>query len=406
MKNYEEIYNPYIKPCRALSLKLDNAINLNQELRVDLEWLKLNNLDDLNHKVQVSFKKTETLRQEHEKVNKKISLIKQELHLLNQKIGSPFNPKYYFSNSQKLLKSKCKDLKISLNKLESTIDLSYTIELSGEYTSASCDKLRYLRLTSRSIIEEYEENGQIIAHLTQELNSMLNKRNVLSNKLQPITDELSRIDQEIEKVNSIIVQADTYDKRLSNARDSRERAIIHQECDRVLGNGKPNIVLKKNRELLKKYKRDLEKLSQRAKKLSSQATREIDAIIIDGNNMAYESDSFIGLNALIPATAILRADYNIIVVFDSEIRSMLKMSGQSISEQFDAAVKIHIVATKQKADETILDLASEKLNYYVISNDRFADYFDKEAVKNKRILRHEIIDNSIFIHDLDLKTKF
>jgi len=232
------------------------------------------------------------------------------------------------------------------------------------------------------------------------------KKNELGSKLKPITDELSRIDLELKKTNSIIVIAQNYNTKLDNAFNARERAIIHQECERYLGDGQPNIIIRRNSGLIKMHQRDLEKLLVRAKKISDKAIRKIDTIVIDGNNMAYENSKFIGIKAILSSTQILEKDYKVIVIFDSEIRSMLKKSSRSISEEFGDSIKIHIVASKQKADETILDLVSGKLNSYVVSNDRFSDYFDKEAIQSKRILRHEIIDNSIFIHDLDLKTTF
>jgi hypothetical protein len=52
------------------------------------------------------------------------------------------------------------------------------------------------------------------------------------------------------------------------------------------------------------------------------------------------------------------------------------------------AAKVHVVASRAKADETILDAAYEP-TVWVISNDRYGDYCEKAPVKEQRVVRHE-----------------
>ena len=408
MKNYEEIYNPYIKPFRGFKLKIEELTIVNKGITADLEWLKLNNFEDLSYNITVLSKKKDIKQKKVKELREKNSRKIEDLKILDQKIKSRFSPRYYFSGSQKTLRLKRKTLTTSVNNLSSTLALiiKSKTKLNAKINKSQSDIKRHTLLNVESLIEESEKNIRFLKRLYQESNSILIKKNELGSKLKPITDELSRIDLELKKTNSIIVIAQNYNTKLDNAFNARERAIIHQECERYLGDGQPNIIIRRNSGLIKMHQRDLEKLLVRAKKISDKAIRKIDTIVIDGNNMAYENSKFIGIKAILSSTQILEKDYKVIVIFDSEIRSMLKKSSRSISEEFGDSIKIHIVASKQKADETILDLVSGKLNSYVVSNDRFSDYFDKEAIQSKRILRHEIIDNSIFIHDLDLKTTF
>jgi hypothetical protein len=42
----------------------------------------------------------------------------------------------------------------------------------------------------------------------------------------------------------------------------------------------------------------------------------------------------------------------------------------------------------------------------VISNDRFRDYTDKPAVRDDRLIRHEIVAGQVLVHDLDLRLGF
>jgi hypothetical protein len=408
LKKYEEIYNPYIKPFLGFKLKIEELTVVNKGITADLEWLKLNNLEDLSYNIAVLSKKKDTKQKEVKELREMNSKKIEDLKILDQKIKSHFSPQYYFSGSQKTLRLERKTLISSVDNLSSILVLKIKskTKLNAKINKFQSDIKRYTLLNLQSLKEESEKNIQFLKRLTQEANSILIKKNKVASKLKPITDELSRIDLEIEKTNSIIVKAQNYNAKLDNAFNARERAIIHQECKHYLGDGKPNNIIRRNSGLIKMHQRDLEKLLVRAKKISDKVIRKIDTVVIDGNNMTYENSKFIGIKALLSSTQILEKDYKVIVIFDSEIRSMLKKSSRSISEEFGDFIKIHIVASKQKADETILDLVSGKLNSYVVSNDRFSDYFDKEAVKNKRILRHEIIDNSIFIHDLDLRTTF
>lgn len=43
---------------------------------------------------------------------------------------------------------------------------------------------------------------------------------------------------------------------------------------------------------------------------------------------------------------------------------------------------------------------------YVISNDRFRDFTDKDAVSCQRLIRHDIVAGKVLIHDLNLSVAF
>ena len=45
-------------------------------------------------------------------------------------------------------------------------------------------------------------------------------------------------------------------------------------------------------------------------------------------------------------------------------------------------------------------------NTFVISNDRFIDFFEKDAVKGKRLIKHSIISNRVLINELDFNEIF
>jgi hypothetical protein len=100
----------------------------------------------------------------------------------------------------------------------------------------------------------------------------------------------------------------------------------------------------------------------------------------------------------------LKFKYKVIVVFDASITHLLKQNLEYFCKQL--GVDVHIVATHKLADETILDRASVDPLFYVISNDRFGEYFDKQVVMDNRIIRHEIINGQVLIHDLDVREQY
>ena len=67
--------------------------------------------------------------------------------------------------------------------------------------------------------------------------------------------------------------------------------------------------------------------------------------------------------------------------------------------------KIEIFISNGKADETIIN-AAEEADAYIISNDRFSDFFDKKAIKEHRVFPYTIKYNSIYIEPLGLKANF
>ncbi len=131
------------------------------------------------------------------------------------------------------------------------------------------------------------------------------------------------------------------------------------------------------------------------------AARDIEALIIDGNNCCYEGDDFIGLAALIPMTENLAERYAVTVDFDADIRGLLGLSDSDLRAALPAQT-VHVVAPHVKADETILD-AADGPTTWVVSNDRFGEYRDKTSVKERRV-RHEILLGRILVRDLGERT--
>lgn len=226
--------------------------------------------------------------------------------------------------------------------------------------------------------------------------------------------EISSLKSEVTDLDDQIAKVDKIKKKLSEATTGKERWELHDECERKFGEGKPGLVLHdlrgKKRPLqddvrdrerqLNRLRRDKEKSEKRIANLAGVAAREVRVLVIDGNNSCFEGKAFIGLAALIPMTEDLARKYPVTVVFDASIRRKLRASDGDITAALSHA-KVHVVATKTEADETILDISDDP-GTWVISNDRYGEFGDKSPVAESRIIRHEIVAGRVLVHDLSV----
>lgn len=230
-------------------------------------------------------------------------------------------------------------------------------------------------------------------------------------QLQETIDELA---QQQEKLAAKRRKADKLNRKISEAPNSYDRRLLHEESERRFGNGSPGRVvadvdhqvralqssIEYNERQMSRLGRDVVKIEARIKRIADIASRDMRLIIIDGKNLCFERNVFIGLAALIPLTDRLAPRYDVTVVFDASIRRDLAMSDEQLATALPAA-KVHVVASREKADETIL-AAAHDCTAWVLSRDRFAEYMEKAPVKEGRVMRHEILHGRVMIHDLDL----
>jgi rRNA-processing protein FCF1 len=191
-----------------------------------------------------------------------------------------------------------------------------------------------------------------------------------------------------------------------SAGNSYERALIHEECERSFGTGSPRKVISERQRQIRQLERDYEKAQRRAQAVAQTAARRIDTVIIDGNNLCYEASRFIGLVAIEALLPSLCRMCEVVVIFDSAIRRLMNTDDSSLQRRFSVHAKVHVVASRRQADETVLDLASTSEFSYVLSNDRFSDFNDKPVVRWGRIIRHEIVNGNVFVHDLHLRETY
>ncbi|KVK77162.1 NYN domain-containing protein [Burkholderia sp. MSMB1498] len=202
-----------------------------------------------------------------------------------------------------------------------------------------------------------------------------------------------------------IADAWALDRRLNAAVDDHERETVREACRMSFLDARPDLAASRKQAKLAATDRNIGKLEARLKLIAHRANRSITSIVIDGNNLCYQYQAFIGIEALKALVRELSRNYSVIVVFDASIRRLLGAGDQEISASFSDTAKVHVVAPRQQADETILGSASAS-NVYVISNDQFVEFPDKLAVREHRIIRHAIVNNRVMVNDLNVEADF
>lgn len=246
-----------------------------------------------------------------------------------------------------------------------------------------------------------------LLNIAVELKKVEKEKIRIDNAIKEKKDILYGLYSEETSVSLDLETAENLKIRLESATNGYERKCIHQESERIFQESNPNKVvvnLKKRKRYLDK---NIDKVDKEIKEKVKILTTNIDLIIIDGNNVCYKKDKFIGdiaLKALV--TALLESEITnksrILICFDNGISKLLSSTKKDVEDSFKSiSEKIEVLISNGKADKTIIN-AAEKSNTFIISNDRFVDFRDKKAIKERRCLRHRMVFNQIHIEEFSI----
>jgi hypothetical protein len=397
-------YNPYKREFNELKSTISELNDCKENLLNKLKWYHETDIDELKKDLKSYSSDSEKQIEKISKIKKDIISLKRSVKNKKAKIKSRYNPVNWFSKEQNKFRKEYNRLNERVEKSENLKQkrLSQNEELNEKIDDLKTTINDYHSFNREKTLNKCDELKDKIFHLEEKLAPIRDKMFDVDQMLEPIVTEINALVSKKEDAEYILSKANNFDFQLSLAPNSYERAMIHKKCENVFGEGSPKKIINKQKRIIKKLERDISKTEKRAKKIGKKAARIIKTVIIDGNNMCYEDGEFVGLSPLIEVTTELSKQFGVIVVFDSNIRSILNTNDARIRSQFVDDIKVHVVASRQLADETILELASGNHSTYIISNDRFADYNEKEVVKSERVIRHEIINNQVFIHDFKL----
>lgn len=257
-----------------------------------------------------------------------------------------------------------------------------------------------LKATRAAVASLQEE----VAPLAEQFAKISDLRSSLDEELREPLADIAKYEKEVRELKEAISQATDLQARLDRAgNDRREKWLVHNTCETLFeGVSHPSSVLSSKRKHLEATERKLRKNQKHAQEIVKRHTRVIDAIVIDGCNMCFIDKKYIGLEPVLNTAEHLATKYKVTVIFDASIREMAGMESEDIKALFKGPSVVHVMATGGKADEIVLKEASAP-NTYVISNDQFVEFRTMPAVREDRLMKHDILNGKVYVQRLGLE---
>lgn len=402
-------YNKFHDQCSAIDAKRSILIRKVGELETKQRWHKTFNLSAAATDLGTAKRSAAEFASKTRQLEPEASKIRSEVTRLKEQASLGWNPTYWFSAERTTFKAELLKQTAVLVDLESRLDSFKT--QAGLHSSAvariESDLKKYNQHDPLAFDAEIDAKTKEILALSMRQKEIEQQRDELDAKLSAPSLELKKLELQRSSVASDRSRAQTMDDQMSNAANSYEKAMIHEKCKQAFGDSSPRKIMNAKGRELESLDRNIKKLQMRLDAIAEKSSRTIRRLIIDGNNMCYlhSSRKFLGLSALRPVANSLAEKYEVMVVFDSSIRDQLKKNDRQIVDCFSERVRVHIVAIDEKADETLLKIASEQ-DDWIISGDRFGEYPEMPPVRDKRLIRHEILEDSVLINDLDVEVRY
>jgi DNA repair exonuclease SbcCD ATPase subunit len=400
--------NPLTGVCAEIQRQLTGLQQSEKQVAGELHWYTSLNPQALENDKRSNEAKAEQLQREIQALDQDIQGTSVRLGELAPVIGTLFNPLNWFAKDQIDLRRKRSELR-AVSSQKTAERQARVTELEGTRTRISnvaseLDRHRAFDLPRRQA--EQSRLKQSIVDKASELAFVADRKRRVDEILAPLVQEMQDLEARKQRAQSDLDSAEDFDRQLSSAGNSYERAMIHEQCERSFGTGSPRKIIGERQREVRQLERDYDKARRRVEEVARTAARRIDTVVIDGNNLCYESNRFIGLAAVEALLPLISRMCAVVVVFDSAIRRLLNTDDSALQRRLAGHAKVHVVASRRMADETVLDLATGSEFTYVLSNDRFGDFNEKPAVKGGRVIRHEIVNGNVFVHDLQLRVAY
>lgn len=396
-------YNPLVERYELFEKNISDVMDKENKKSRQITWYDRFNVDEEFTELNSVIRDVGRLKLELEEVLTDLAEQTICVKSLGQAASLGWDPRYWFSSERLAKQSQLNNQRKAVALLtRNRDDLEKKIETKDKRIVGQQTELENYRNFDR--LEADATVNALKSHLVQltiELDHLRIEKERIDEQLREPLAALMDAKWNKDRVEREIGLAMDFDRRLNCAPNSYERRMVHDECSATFNEGSPARVVSARRREAESLGRTVGKLDERVQSIVDRATRVVKTLVIDGNNLCYQYQTFIGLSALMAVGQKLSRDYPVVIVFDAAIRQQLQMRDQDIALKFGDVIKVHVVASKQKADETLLDAARDP-DTYVISNDRFRDFPDKAAVREQRLIRHEILNGIVFVHDLSV----
>lgn len=429
------VLNPLAVDLEASAERLKTIRKRRAKLTRDLDWHRAFDKPATTEAGDRQRAACDALGAEKLEVNRELTDAQHQAQQLEPMVRLGWRPTYWLSHERRDAKEKLSSVQGHMVELEERQNrLKKSIErarASARSTARALNRFeRFDPDATRAAIASLEAEISLLhidherlAGRKEELDRQLQRPlEVLDNLRSEQREAVRRRDALLHRLSDLqadIDSADELDRLLSAAPNGYERRIIHERCERALGSSSPRAVVSDRRRQLREVKRKLadaegtlrsfdrniEKAELRVGTIVRRGARDVRALIVDGSNLCYQGTDFIGLAALRALSRELSRTYDVTLVFDASIRHKLAAeSSRDLQDAFPGAT-VHVVAARTQADETILAAAQDP-SVYVLSNDRFREYLDKSAVKEGRLITHEIINGQVLVPDLEVSVTF
>ncbi|WP_299804968.1 hypothetical protein [uncultured Shewanella sp.] len=402
------IQNPFDEQYESAIAEKSKLTTSYDKKRHEINWYESTVLKALLHNSVKIQTQLEGFSLASIELSDEIQSIELALKKTTESIGSRWNPTNWFDSHQQELRElegTMKSSELEKKKRLSSVD-DQIIDLIQRKKATIEEIERYSSFDLNASVKSSSILASQLSQQKEKVKRIAERKQKFDDALAPIVKQISDAAQKKSEASSVKHHAQLLDDELSNANNSYERASVHQICEEKFGISSPRKLISIKNSEIRKLDRDLEKLYNRAKIVTEKAAWNVEKLILDGNNLCYQGDKFIGLSALKVLVPYLANDYEVVLVFDGSIRRALGSSDSDIRVTFHSDIEVHVVATSVKADETVLDLAGTAKTTFIVSNDRFAEFGDKSAVQEQRIIRHEIVSGQVLIHDLGIRAEF
>jgi hypothetical protein len=401
-------FNPLTKICTDIQDQIDALQQSEKQVTDELQWYRSIDPSVLTENLRRNEAIVEKLRSEILMLEKEIQENAARLGEVAPMIGTLFNPFNWFAKDQVDLRRRRAQLH-EIRDQKAAFRQSRVKELEDTRAcmarvASDLQRHRTFDFTRRQC--DLSQIKQRIASKKDELAIAADRKRRVDEVLAPLIQEMQTLESRKRRAESDLEAAQDFDRRLSSAANSYERAMVHEHCESRFSEGSPRKIIGERQKEIRRLDRDYDKAKRRVEDIAGKAARKIDTIVIDGNNLCYEGSTFIGLAAIEKLLPLLSRICSVVVVFDSAIRRLLNTDDSGLQKRLGGHAKVHVVASRRMADETVLDLGSASELTYVLSNDRFGDFNEKSAVKDGRIIQHEIVNRNIFVHDLQLRAAY
>jgi|SRR5690554_2116900 len=397
-------YNPYKERSRALYFKVNELQAEETALLTQMKNFENFDLENIRESIDKLQKTLLELKLDHDAELNRLEVSKASHAEYEEKLKSASGIFKMFSSEKAVFKRflemssiQITKLSISLRKIqkefeEVTQEIESLESLVDRHLSTDILELQSrLRITQASLVANKNEY--------QKVQEKSNEIELL------VKDKVNELNEQIaiqSRVRRELQQAELFDQKLSVATNGKERAMIHQECERTFGVGSPREIINKCRGKLKTVESTIEKLQDFIKRKVELNQKDIKSIILDGNNLCYSKDNrYLGLSGLDVLVPMLAEKYKVSLVFDNGILGMEKTSLNSLKSRYPTA-ELHVMNHRLEADEAVLKAAQFDSSSFVISNDKYRDYKHMDAVKENRIFDFTVLNNVMMVEALDL----